>query len=204
MSSVRRFRGLLCVAASVLAPLAVPTDCAAAQGTGAAAVRGSSSGNLPGIPARVPRTPGDGGRHVVISLDENRLYLMEGDRVVWWATVGTGKGHRLEAEDRAWDFSTPAGRFEVQRKERDPVWILPEWVFVQRGEPIPALESPLRREEGRLGAAALYLSNEIAIHGTDQPELLGEPVSHGCVRMTNDDVLRLYRELEVGTPVLIH
>lgn len=39
---------------------------------------------------------------------------------------------------------------------------------------------------------------------TDRPDLLGQPISHGCIRMSNDDVLRLYEELEVGTPVIIH
>lgn len=58
--------------------------------------------------------------------------------------------------------------------------------------------------EGAFGAAALYLADEIAIHGTDQPELLGAGTSHGCIRMSNDDVLRLYEELEVGAPVIIH
>ena len=92
----------------------------------------------------------------------------------------------------------------MQLKERDPVWWLPDWVFVERGEPVPPPGSSKRRVEGELGAAALYLTREIAIHGTDRPELLGGDISHGCIRMSNDDVLRLYEELEVGAPVIIH
>ena len=69
---------------------------------------------------------------------------------------------------------------------------------------LPPPDAPERRMEGELGAAALYLTEEIAIHGTDHPELLGDAISHGCIRMSNDDVLRLYEELEVGAPVIIH
>jgi lipoprotein-anchoring transpeptidase ErfK/SrfK len=143
------------------------------------------------------------GRHVRISLREHRLYVMEGERVVWSTPVGTGTGERLSAEGRNWVFSTPRGTFRVQRKELDPVWNLPDWVFVKRGEPIPPPDSPARRMSGMLGEAAIYISRSIAIHGTDQPQLLGNGVSHGCIRVSNEDILRLYEELEVGTPVII-
>ena len=144
------------------------------------------------------------GRHVRISLEEHRLYVMEGDRAIWSARIGTGTGDLLEGAGQRWDFSTPPGRYRVQRRERDPVWILPDWYYVKRGEPIPPIDSPARMRHGELGAAALYLTEEIAIHGTDHPELLGDQISHGCIRMSNEDVLRLYGELEVGTPVIIH
>jgi lipoprotein-anchoring transpeptidase ErfK/SrfK len=144
------------------------------------------------------------GRHVRISLAEHRLYVMQGERVLWSAVVGTGTGERLSGPTRDWEFSTPRGSFRVQRKERNPVWVLPDWVFVKRGEPIPAWDAPERRVEDMLGDAALYISPEIAIHGTDQPELLGNGVSHGCIRMSNRDVLRLYAQIEVGTPVIIY
>jgi lipoprotein-anchoring transpeptidase ErfK/SrfK len=144
------------------------------------------------------------GRHVRISLAEHRLYVMQGERVLWSAVVGTGTGERLSGPERNWEFSTPRGTFRVQAKERDPVWVLPDWVFVKRGEPIPPRGAPERRVKGMLGEAAIYISREIAIHGTDQPELLGNGVSHGCIRMSNEDITRLYAELEVGTPVIIY
>jgi lipoprotein-anchoring transpeptidase ErfK/SrfK len=75
---------------------------------------------------------------------------------------------------------------------------------VRNGEPIPSEDSPLRRREGVLGTTALYMEEQIAIHGTSQPELLGQNVSAGCIRMTNEDVRRLYHEVEVGTPVIIY
>ena len=144
------------------------------------------------------------GRYVVISLSEHRLYLMERERVIWSAIVGTGTGTRLEGAGQKWDFSTPRGMFRIQRKEKDPVWIAPDWAFVERGQPIPPIDSPLRREEGTLGTTALYLGEGIAVHGTNYPERLGQSVSHGCIRMTNEAARLLFHEVDVGTPVIVY
>jgi len=144
------------------------------------------------------------GRYIVISLAEHRLYLMEQGRVIWSALVGTGTGTRLEGAGQKWDFSTPRGMFRIQRKEKDPVWVLADWVFLERGQPIPPPDSPKRFETGMLGTTALYLGEGIAVHGTNNPATLGQPVSHGCIRMTNEEVRRLYHEVDVGTPVIIY
>lgn len=144
------------------------------------------------------------GRYVVISLDEHLLHLMEGSRVIWSAQVGTGTGTRLEGAGKKWDFSTPRGIFRVQRKEKDPIWFVPDWAFVERKQPIPAMDDPKRREVGMLGTSAIYLQEDIAVHGTSKPELLGQNVSHGCIRMTNEAARRLYHEVEIGTPVIIY
>lgn len=144
------------------------------------------------------------GRYVVISLDDHRLYMMEDERVIWSALVGTGTGTRLEGAGQKWDFSTPRGMFRVQYKEKDPVWRVPVWAFVERGEPIPPPDSPKWNEPGMLGTSALYLEEDIAVHGTNHPELLGQPVSHGCIRMTNELARRLYHEAEIGMPVIIY
>ena len=197
-----RLRLMVAVVAPLTLLLARPQDCAAAQRS------------LPAMPASIPLEYADdgpgvpvlpsGSRSVRISLEEHRLYVLDGERVLWSAKIGTGTGEQLEGAGQRWDFSTPRGGFRIQLKERDPVWMLPAWVFVERGEPVPPIDSPKRRVEGALGAAALYLTEEIAIHGTDQPELLGDDISHGCIRMSNEDVLRLYEELEVGAPVIIY
>jgi lipoprotein-anchoring transpeptidase ErfK/SrfK len=144
------------------------------------------------------------GRYIVISLAENRLYLMERERVIWSALVGTGTGTRLEGAGQKWDFSTPRGMFRVQLKEKNPIWRVPDWAFIERGEPIPPVDSPKRLEPGVLGTSAIYLEEDIAVHGTNAPELLGQAVSHGCIRMSNEDARRLYHEVEVGTPVIIY
>lgn len=144
------------------------------------------------------------GRYIVVSLEEHRLYLMEEERVIWSTIVGTGTGTRLEGAGQRWDFSTPRGMFRVQRKEKNPRWYVPDWAYIERGERIPEPDDPRRWEEGMLGTTALFVGEGIALHGTNKPELLGQDVSHGCIRMTNEAARMLYHEVEVGTPVFIY
>jgi hypothetical protein len=143
-------------------------------------------------------------KYVVVDVNANELRFMDGREAIWTGPVGTGTGLRLAGGGSEWEFSTPNGVFYVQYKELNPVWILPDWYYVREDKPIPPPDSPSRRVPGALGAAAVYITDEIAIHGTDKPELLGQPVSAGCIRMTNEDARRLYHEVEVGTPVLIY
>ena len=143
-------------------------------------------------------------RYIVVSLEEHRLYLMEEERVLWSAVVGTGTGTRLEGAGQKWDFSTPRGMFRVQRKEINPRWYVPDWAWIERGVEVPPEGDPRRWEEGMLGTTALFLGEGIALHGTNKPELLGQAVSHGCIRMTNEAARMLYHEVEVGTPVFIY
>ncbi|MBA4157703.1 MAG: L,D-transpeptidase family protein [Gemmatimonadetes bacterium] len=170
-------------------------------------IGGGTSGDarVPGPREEVePRTRDPlGGFHVVVDLDDNELRFMDGKQVVWAGPVGTGTGLRLRGEDSEWDFSTPNGTFYVQYKEVNPVWILPDWYFVKDKKPIPPEDSPARRVPGALGAAAVFLGDEIAIHGTDKPELLGQRVSHGCIRLSDENAKRLFHNVQVGTPVII-
>jgi lipoprotein-anchoring transpeptidase ErfK/SrfK len=144
------------------------------------------------------------GRYIVVSLEEHRLYLMEEERVIWSTIVGTGTGTRLEGAGQEWEFSTPRGMFRVQRKEKNPRWYVPDWAYLERGERIPDADDPKRWEEGMLGTTALFVGEGIALHGTNKPELLGQAVSHGCIRMSNEAARMLYHEVEVGTPVFIY
>jgi hypothetical protein len=140
---------------------------------------------------------------VVIDLDENQLHFMQGDVTLWSAPVGTGTGLRLETEDRSWNFSTPQGTYQVKYKEENPTWIAPDWFFIENNLPIPPQGDRRRFFPGGLGAAAVYIGKDLAIHGTDKPELLGQRVSHGCIRLSNADALRLYHNVQVGTEVVI-
>src|SRR5687768_7356500 len=71
------------------------------------------------------------GTYVVVDLDSNRLRFMDGSQVLWEAPVGTGTGLRLQGSDGEWHFSTPRGVFQIQYKEEVPIWILPDWYFVE-------------------------------------------------------------------------
>ncbi len=198
MKSIRslaaRSLAALCLATAALA--AAPAD-AAAQAP--FPVRASSSprvaGSSPGLSA--------GKYVVVIDLDANLLHFTRDRRVLWSAPVGTGTGLRLEGPDGEWDFSTPDGVFHVQYKEENPVWMAPDWYFVENKLPVPPPNDAKRRFPGGLGAAAVYIGEGLAIHGTDKPDLLGQRVSHGCIRLHNRDAVRLFHNVQVGTEVVI-
>jgi hypothetical protein len=68
---------------------------------------------------------------------------------------------------------------------------------------IPPLNSKQRRVPEVLGTHKLELGNGYLLHGTNEEGSIGEAVSHGCVRMYNDDVERLYAMVPIGTPVYI-
>ena len=148
------------------------------------------------------------GPYVVVHIAESRVLVLEGAEVVWSAPAGTGHGFQLEGQGRSWTFTTPVGMFQVLRREKDPVWIAPDWYYIEQNLPIPPA-AQRARVSGTLGTSALFLGDGIAIHGTNRPDLLLEPdpddrrVSHGCIRLTNEAARELYHRVEVGTPVLI-
>jgi hypothetical protein len=69
---------------------------------------------------------------------------------------------------------------------------------------VPPLGTSQRRYEGVLGTHRLNLGNGYALHGTNRPETIGQAVSHGCVRLRNEDIERLHGMVAVGTPVYIY
>jgi hypothetical protein len=69
---------------------------------------------------------------------------------------------------------------------------------------IPPYGTSARRYMGVLGTRRLELGDGYGIHGTDEPQSIGQSVSHGCVRMRNEDIERLYPMVAVGTPVYIY
>lgn len=69
---------------------------------------------------------------------------------------------------------------------------------------VPPLGTSQRRYEGVLGTYRLNMGDGYAIHGTNQPETVGRAVSHGCVRLRNEDITKLYAMVPVGTPVYIY
>ena len=69
---------------------------------------------------------------------------------------------------------------------------------------IPPFGTNARRYEGVLGTRRLNLGDGYGIHGTNKPETVGQAVSHGCVRMRNEDIERLFEMVPVGTPVYLY
>lgn len=69
---------------------------------------------------------------------------------------------------------------------------------------VPPFGTNQRRYNGVLGVNRLYLGDGYAIHGTDNPRSIGQSVSHGCIRVRNEDIETLFRVVAVGTPVYVY
>jgi lipoprotein-anchoring transpeptidase ErfK/SrfK len=96
-------------------------------------------------------------------------------------------------------LETPEGLYEIQEKEENPVWNVPEsdWAGDLAGQTIPPGPSnPIK-------ARWMGIYEGAGIHGTEELESLGTAASHGCVRMAIADVEELYDQVEVGTPIFI-
>jgi L,D-transpeptidase ErfK/SrfK len=148
-------------------------------------------------------TPGKA--YLIVDTADNRFTLMNGHKIIREGTCSTGSYVHLKAGDeRQWVFKTPRGRFNVQTKKEAPVWYKPDWAFVEEGLPVPPPYSPERYETGVLGEYAMYIGNGYLIHGTLYKRLLGMPVTHGCVRLGDEDLEVVYKNLKVGSSVYIY
>lgn len=95
------------------------------------------------------------------------------------------------------DGCTPVGEFEIDLKQKKPDW-----------QPVGREKVPYGSKENPLGERWLGFKNTeqyqgFGIHGTNEPETIGTECSNGCVRMTNEDVIKLYGFVPLGTKVMI-
>jgi L,D-transpeptidase ErfK/SrfK len=143
--------------------------------------------------------------HILINSTLNRIYLRNGEEVLMEGVCSTGSNTELVAPDsaRRWFFKTPRGVFKVRSRMERPVWVRPDWSFVEEGEPIPGPTAPERYEPGVLGDYGLYLGSGYLIHGTLFQRFLGQPVTHGCIRVGDEDLKEIWDRTRVGTPVYI-
>jgi lipoprotein-anchoring transpeptidase ErfK/SrfK len=223
--------------------------------------------------------PASASQTILISTAENRLSVRRGGKTIFQAVVSTGKGTTLEIAGRKMIFDTPTGRFHILSKEENPVWVPPDWHYVEEarkrklelvrakpgdvidaetGQPVaesasgvwslldgggaprrvlrvekdsivevgpdgaerdvepkeflrtgkalivPPLGFKQRRLEKTLGRYRLNLGDGYALHGTQATSQLGRSVSHGCVRLADDDLERLYQMTKVGDEVIIY
>jgi lipoprotein-anchoring transpeptidase ErfK/SrfK len=127
---------------------------------------------------------------IVVDTKERRLYLVLGNGRAIRYGVGVGRpgfqwgGVQHVSMKREWpDWRPPA---QMLRRRPD----LPR--YMPGGEDNP------------LGARALYLGSTLyRIHGSNEPETIGDAVSSGCIRMTNEDVTDLYDRVKVGARVVV-
>ena len=134
------------------------------------------------------------GRHapgtIVVSTAERRLYFVQGDGTAIQYGVGVGR-----------PGFTWGGNMSITRKAEWPGWTPPPQMLKRRPDlPRHMVGGP----DNPLGARAMYLGSSLyRIHGSNEPETIGQAVSSGCIRMTNTDVTDLYSRVRVGTRVVV-
>jgi len=143
--------------------------------------------------------------YLVVDTESNRLTMRQGDTVLLTAIAGTGSRQFVKEDGgRSWYFESPLGSLSVLGKERNPVWIRPDWSYVEENMPIPPENDPDRFVRDVLGKYALILGNGYKIHGTKWKNLLGTHFTHGCVSLGDDDLDTVYKSVKIGTKVYIY
>lgn len=123
---------------------------------------------------------------LVIKLSDRRVYVYRDNHLRVSYPIAVGKA--------GWE--TPKGNYRVIQMQRNPAWQHP-WT----GKIIPP------GPDNPLGARWIAFwtdgRNFIGFHGTPDEKLVGQAVSHGCIRMRNQDILALYGQVNVGTAVTV-
>ncbi|MEK7235563.1 MAG: L,D-transpeptidase [Nitrospirota bacterium] len=143
--------------------------------------------------------------YILVDTARNHLYIKRQDQVMLDALASTGSGTILDKPGDSkgqWIFDTPRGEFTVQSRLTNPVWVKPDWAFIEEGLEVPKSQAD-RLEPGVLGEYALGFGKGYFIHGTLYTRLLGKNVTHGCIRLNDDDLKSVYRHAKVGTPIMI-
>ena len=127
---------------------------------------------------------------VVIQSAERFLYIVQGNGRALRYGIGVGR------EGFQW-----SGQVQVSRKAEWPDWRPPPEMLQRQ----PYLPRFMAGGPGNpMGARALYLGSTVfRIHGTNQPETIGEAISSGCFRLANGDITDLYERVPLGTKVII-
>jgi lipoprotein-anchoring transpeptidase ErfK/SrfK len=128
---------------------------------------------------------------VVVETSERRLYLVLEDGKALKYGIGVGR-----------DGFRWSGSHRITRKAEWPGWTPPA-AMRKRVPDLPAYMPG--GPDNPLGARALYIGSTLyRIHGTSEPWSIGQAVSSGCIRLTNDDVTDLYERVAVGALVVVN
>jgi len=127
---------------------------------------------------------------IIINTGERRLYYVLGGGQALRYGIGVGRVG-----------FTWAGVTKVSAKKEWPEWTPPSDMLRRR----PDLPRHMRGGiDNPLGARAMYLGSSLyRIHGSNEPETIGQAVSSGCFRMTNEDVVDLYNRVSIGAKVIV-
>ncbi len=164
------------------------------------------------------------GYYLVVDTESRTFQLRRGNLIIREGLCGVGKGFTARGS-KSWNFETPKGERKVVSKTENPVWNRPSWHWQEQGKSVPSdfitfspnmpeherQEAyrilPSREKElvrsvpGALGRYSLGLGDGYYIH---YGKGLGEAQSHGCIRLSSEDLEAIYRILSVGDPVYIY
>ena len=127
---------------------------------------------------------------VIVFTKQRKLYFVLGNNRAMQYGVGVGR-----------DGYTWTGIHTVTNKREWPDWRPPPEMLKRQ----PGLPRHMNGGPGNpLGARAMYIGSTIyRIHGTHEPDSVGEADSSGCIRLTNDDVVDLYNRVKIGAKVIV-
>jgi lipoprotein-anchoring transpeptidase ErfK/SrfK len=127
---------------------------------------------------------------IVVNTAERRLYLVLQNGQALRYGIGVGR-----------DGFRWGGVHKITAKKEWPEWTPPSQMIARRPDLPRHMKGGI---ENPLGARAMYLGSTLyRIHGSNEPETIGQAVSSGCFRMTNEDVSDLYGRVSVGTTVVV-
>ena len=188
----------LALAACATVSLALPAQAQMQQQQynvfGFASLFGAPSGTVAGTAPTMRHTvaidpkykPGS----IVVSTSERRLFYVTQPGTAIEYGVGVGR------EGFQW-----FGVKTVSAKKEWPSWTPPAQMLKRRPDLPRYMPGGI---DNPLGARAMYLGSSLyRIHGSNEPETIGQAVSSGCIRMTNDDVTDLYNRVRVGATVYV-
>ncbi|NEQ48814.1 MAG: L,D-transpeptidase [Leptolyngbya sp. SIO3F4] len=125
--------------------------------------------------------------HVVVQLNARKVDVYHHDEIIKQYLIAIGQS----------EWETPVGSFNVIYKQKYPAW----------QHPITGKVIPAGKKNNPLGSRWIGFSSsndgEIGFHGTNEENLIGEAISHGCIRMLNEDIEDLYTYIDVGTTVTV-
>lgn len=146
------------------------------------------------------------GTIIVVDTFRNRLRLYRDGELLRTAICSTGTGRVLRdpRTGRQWVFDTPLGELGIINKRKNPVWAKPDWAFIEEGYLPPPRDSEERFDDVSLGDYGLYMPDGYIIHGTLFKTLLGRRVTHGCVRLGDEDLEFVYKNAPIGSRVYLY
>jgi L,D-transpeptidase YbiS len=143
--------------------------------------------------------------YLIVNTTTNTFRLMQKDQPIRSGMCSTGSYTMLKGKkEQKWVFKTPRGMLQIRNKTKDPVWKKPDWAFIEEGLPVPSPNHPSRFDYGTLGDYSLALGDGYLIHGTLYKRFLGMSVTHGCIRMGDEDLEATFKNLQIGSKVYIY